>query len=163
LETGCRFGELARLVVSDFNPDVGVLAINRSKTNRARHVVLTDEGVAFFRSLCGGRSGGGLLLKRSDGDPWRHTNQARPMAAAVARAKIAPRISVHGLRHSYASLSVMAGVPLMVLARNLGHTTTRMVERHYGHLSESFVAAEIRRGAPRFGAVEASNVEPLNL
>jgi integrase len=85
---------------------------------------------------------------------------ARPMAAAVARAKIAPRISFHGLRHTYASLSVMAGMPLMVLGRNLGHSDTRMCEKHYGHLSESYVAAEVRRGAPQFG-VEPMNVEPL--
>jgi integrase len=65
LETGCRFGELARLVVTDFNSDVGALAIRKSKTNRARHVVLTDEGVAFFRALTAGRSGGDLMLTRA--------------------------------------------------------------------------------------------------
>src|SRR5262249_40161036 len=112
LETGCRFGELARLVVADFNPDVGTVAVTRSKTNRRRHVVLTDDGVAFFRSLCIGRSGDERMLLRDDGGEWRHTNQARPMAAAVARAKIAPRISFHGLRHTYASLAIMNGVPL---------------------------------------------------
>ena len=39
------------------------------------------------------------------------------MAAAVERAKIAPPISFHGLRHTYASLAVMDGVPLHVLSR----------------------------------------------
>jgi hypothetical protein len=57
----------------------------------------------------------------------------------------------------------MGGVPLMVVARNLGHTTTRMVERHYGHLSQSYVADEVRRGAPRFEVQPAGNVEPLRL
>ena len=162
LETGCRFGELARLVVSDFNPDVGAVAVRRSKTGRARHVILTDEGVEFFRAITAGRSGGDYMLITDDGGPWRHTTQSRPMAAAVERARIAPRISFHGLRHTYASLSIMNGVPLMVVARNLGHTTTRMVERHYGHLAEDYVAAEIRRGAPRFGAEPAGNVESLD-
>lgn len=44
----------------------------------------------------------------------------------------------------------MNGAPLMVVARNLGHADTRMVELHYGHLAPSFVADEIRRTAPRF-------------
>jgi integrase len=162
LETGCRFGELARLEVGDFNSDVGAIAVRRSKTGRSRHVILTAEGSEFFTAITAGRSGDELMLKRADGEPWRHSNQARPTAAAVARARIAPRISFHGLRHSYASLSIMAGVPLMVVARNLGHTTTRMVERHYGHLAEDYVAAEIRRGAPRFGAEPAGNVESLD-
>ena len=34
----------------------------------------------------------------------------------------------------------MGGMPLMVVARNLGHADTRMVERHYGHLAPSYVA-----------------------
>jgi hypothetical protein len=37
-----------------------------------------------------------------------------------------------------------------------------MVERHYGHLTESYVDAEIRRTAPEFGMVEPSTVTPLN-
>ena len=54
----------------------------------------------------------------------------------------------------------MNGVPLMVVAKNLGHVDTKMVERHYGHLAPSFVADAIRAGAPRFG-FEPSNVTPL--
>jgi hypothetical protein len=44
----------------------------------------------------------------------------------------------------------MNGVPLMVVAKNLGHADTRMVEKHYGHLAPSYVADAIRAGAPRF-------------
>jgi integrase len=69
----------------------------------------------------------------------------------VKRAKITPAISFHGLRHSWASLAVMAGVPLMIVSKNLGHSDTKMVEKHYGHLAPSYVADAIRAGAPRFG------------
>jgi integrase len=160
LETGCRFSELARLRVGDFAPDIGRLAVWKSKTGKPRHVVLTDEGVTFFEQICTGRSGDELMLLRDDGSPWKYSNVSWPMAAAVARATIAPRITFHGLRHTCASLAIMGGVSLMVVAKNLGHTTTRMVERHYGHLAESYITAEIRRGAARFG-LAASNVEPL--
>jgi hypothetical protein len=51
----------------------------------------------------------------------------------------------------------MAGAPLLVVAKNLGHSDTRMVEKHYGHLSSDYVTSEIRRAAPRFG-LEPSNV-----
>ena len=33
----------------------------------------------------------------------------------------------------------------------LGHSDTRMVEKHYGHLAPSYIADAIRAGAPRFG------------
>jgi integrase len=43
------------------------------------------------------------------------------MTEAVKRAKIKPTISFHGLRHTWASHAVMNEMPLMVVARNLGH------------------------------------------
>jgi len=48
----------------------------------------------------------------------------------------------------------------MVLAKNLGHVDTRMVEKHYGHLSDSFIADQVRKHAPRFGKV-SSNLRSL--
>ena len=80
------------------------------------------------------------------------------MRRAVERAKIKPAISIHALRHTYASLSAMNGVPLLVLAKNLGHRDTRMCERHYAHLAPSHVADEIRKGAPQFGFKPARRV-----
>ena len=79
---------------------------------------------------------------------WQHIGAVR---AACERAGITPPINFHALRHTWASLAVMAGMPLMVVARNLGHSSTRMVEAHYGHLAPSYVADEIRRSAPQFG------------
>jgi hypothetical protein len=55
----------------------------------------------------------------------------------------------------------MNGVPLMVVAKNLGHVDTRMVERHYGHLAPSFIADAIRAGAPRFGGASETTVVSL--
>ena len=83
------------------------------------------------------------------------------MAEAVARAKITPAITFHGLRHTWASLAAMNGVPLMVVAKNLGHVDTRMVERHYGHLAPSFIADAIRAGAPRFAGASETTVVPM--
>ena len=162
LETGMRYGELCRLEVSDFSPSGGTVAVRRSKTGRPRHVVLTAEGAEFFRRVCAGRLGSAPMFLRGDGMPWARSNQGRFMAAANARAKVEPPITFHGLRHTWASLAVMNGTPLMVVARNLGHVDTKQVERHYGHLSESYVFSAIRAGAPRFGIDDTSNVEPFS-
>ena len=151
LQTGCRYGELIRLQVHDFNADAGTVAIRKSKTGKVRHVVLTDEGAAFFRGHCAGRAGNELMFQHGDGRGWERSEQARPMIEAVGRARIKPTITFHGLRHTWASLAAMNGVPLMVVARNLGHADTRMVEKHYGHLAPSYVAEAIRAGAPKFG------------
>ena len=157
LLTGCRFGELAALQVRDFNADAGTLHIRTSKTGRGRHVVLHDEGNEFFGKLADGRAGVELLLRKADGNPWGKSNQTRPMAEACTQAGIQPPANFHALRHTYASHAVMAGAPLLVVAKNLGHTDTRMVEKHYGHLSQSYIAEAIRAAAPRFG-----NMEPMH-
>ena len=137
------------MMVADFHSDSGTVAIGRSKSGKPRHVFLTAEGVAFFRQLCAGRAGAEVMLRMPNGNAWKKAEQARPMAAAVRRAKITPPISFHGLRHTYASLAVMGGVPLHVLAKNLGHVDTRMVERVYGHLEDSYVREAIRGGVGR--------------
>jgi integrase len=178
LASGARYGELAALRVSDFNPDSGTLHVRTSKGGKGRHIVLNDEGVALFRQLTAGRIGHELMFRNEgrisraieqermrlqkaglpadavpvqDKGDWRASEQARPMAEACERARIKPAASFHVLRHTWASLAVMNGMPLMVVGRNLGHADTRMVERHYGHLAPSYIADAVRAAAPRFG------------
>lgn len=160
LLTGCRFGELAALAVSDFNPDSGTLHIRTSKSGKGRHVVLTDEGAEFFRGLAAGRAGSERMLPKADGGRWLKSHQSRPMREACNRARIEPPASFHTLRHTCASLTIMGGAPLMVVARNLGHADTRMVEKHYGHMAPSYVADAIRAAAPRFGIGAGRSVVP---
>jgi integrase len=163
LLTGCRFGELATLQVRDFNPDAGTLHIRTSKSGKGRHVVLNDEGIKFFGVITARRAGIELMLRKADGDRWGKSNQARPMREACARANIDPPANFHALRHTYASHAAMAGAPLLVVAKNLGHADTRMVEKHYGHHSQSYFAEAIRKAAPRFGVPkeEEGKVTPL--
>ena len=130
LMTGMRHGELVRLRVHDFDAAAGAVRVRQSKTGRSRHVFLTAEGVALFRQWAAGRGGGERLLLKHAGAPWHSNGQARPMLRACRRAKIDPPINFHQLRHSYASLAIMAGAPLLVVAKNLGHVDVRMVTAH---------------------------------
>lgn len=83
--------------------------------------------------------------------PWGQSHQTRMMATACRAASIKPPISFHGLRHTYASLATQSGMALIALARNLGHADTRMVEKHYGHLSDQYMRDQVARFAPTFG------------
>ena len=158
LETGARYGELMALRVSDFNQDSRTIAVRQSKSGKPRHIVLTEEGADFCRGITAGRDGEAFLFTKEDGEPWKPSHQKEPMADANERGKITPPINFHGLRHTWASHAVMNGVPLIVVAKNLGHSDTRMVEKHYGHLAPSYVADAIRAGAPRFGNEEPATV-----
>lgn len=161
LFTGCRYGELTRLSVSDFNPDAGTVAVQETKSGVPRHVVLGEEGQAFFDAITAGRAGNSPVFERSNGGRWGKSHQTRPLLEACKRAKITPAASFHILRHTYASHLVMNGAPLQVAAHNLGHSDTRMVDKHYAHLQPSYVADAIRAAAPKLGIATPGKVVRL--
>jgi integrase len=161
LQTGARYSELCRLRVHDFNPDSGTVSISKSKSGRPRHIDTTEEGEKFFGRLCLGRAGNELMLMKAKGEAWGRTDQIKRMAMVVEIAKISPAINFHGLRHTFASLSLMGGVPLQVVSQALGHADTRMAEKFYGHLAPSHKRDAIRAHAPRFGIVQDKKIRPL--
>jgi integrase len=83
------------------------------------------------------------------------------MRAACVAAQIAPAISFHDLRHTYGSRLAMKGVPMGVIAAQLGHADTRMTERHYAHLAPNYVADTVRAAFGNLGIVPPSTVVPL--
>lgn len=159
LTTGCRYGELCALEVRDFAH--GKIYIRKSKSGKPRDVELNPEGAAFFEQLTAGREASALMFQRADGGPWKTAAQGKPMRDACRRAKIVPAVGFHQLRHTWASLAVMNEMPLMVVARNLGHANTLMVEKHYGHLHDDYVKKAIRAAAPTFGFVRDKKLAVL--
>jgi integrase len=161
LLTGCRYGEITAMTGEDFNSDAGTVRVRTSKSGKPRHVVLTQEGRDFVAGLAAGKPGNARLFLRANGKPWGKSEQQRPLAAACDGARIEPAVSFHGLRHTYASRLAMRGVPLAVIAAQLGHSDTRMVEKHYGHMSPSYLAETVRAAFGSLGLVQPSNVVPI--
>jgi integrase len=147
LMTGARFGELARLRVSDFDPTNGSIFIAKSKSGKPRHVPLTAGGIALFKSLAVDRASNEHLLTRENGKAWKAREYSDEYRSAVASAGL-EKMTFHELRHSYASTMVRAGAGLIIVAEALGHSDVRMVTKHYAHLAPSFVAETVRRTAP---------------
>jgi integrase len=158
LVTGCRYGELTRMCVSDFNAEAGAISVRISKADKPRHVVLADEGRALFEQLTAGRTPRDLIFQREDGAAWGASHQQRPLEEASKAAKLDPAATFHILRHSYASVLAFKGVPMRVIADQLGHADTRMTERHYAHLAPSYVADTVRAALPGLGIIDETNV-----
>jgi integrase len=162
LVSGCRYGELTRMRVHDFNADARTITVRESKSGKSRHVFLTDEGAALFGQLTAGKSGRDLIFAHSDGRPWGPSHQQYPLDVASKRAKIEPAATFHILRHSYASSLAMRGVQMPVIGAQLGHAPgSPITARHYAHLAPSYVADTIRAALPALGIVEETNVTPL--
>jgi integrase len=161
LYTGCRYAELSRLKYEDYNDDSGTLSVRLSK-GKNRHVVLTDEGKDAFRRWTKDIPPGERIFLRRDGRAWGTSHQQRPLDEASDRAVIVPAVNFHVLRHTHASFLAMAGTPMAVIARQLGHADTRMTEKHYAHLAPNYVAQTIRENFPILGLANAPQVISLS-
>lgn len=147
LFTGARYGELRVMRVGDFFPQSAAIRLGDSKSGSPRTIPLTLEGRDFLLALTQGRDPGELLFQRADGLPWGKSHTFRPLRIACEQAGV-KRIAFHELRHTFASQLIMAGTQLLAVAKALGHRDTRMVEKHYGHLTADWVGDQIRRHAP---------------
>jgi len=143
LYTGCRVGELGNLIVDDVGKQGFGIRVSAFKRSPARFVFVPDEGMAFFLSKCDGKGGQECVLRSDMGKPWRNQHQ-RLFKRAVCQASLPRELVFHGLRHTYASDLIRSGVPLDVVARQLGHANSMTVSNTYGHLAEHFRESQIR-------------------
>ncbi len=158
LLTGCRYGEIAAFRVADLDQSASTITVRTAKSGKARHVVLNEDGKLLFERHVAGKPGGALIFAKPDAQPWGKSQQHRRLREACEQAGISPPASFHILRHTYATMLLRGGAPLAVIASNLGHSDTRMTERHYAHLAPGHVADAVRAAMPRLGIVEPTNV-----
>ena len=67
------------------------------------------------------------------GTPYRPDNLQRVHLAVLQRADIR-RLSIHSLRHTYASLAAASGMKIEVLSKVLGHESPAFTMAQYRHL-----------------------------
>jgi integrase len=177
--TGMRRGELAGLRWDDVDLDAGEVYVVQTRTyvgEREAHVgppkstrgarpIALDAGtLALLRRLQERQrserqewgpawTDTGLVFTWQDGRPMRpdyFTDHFRRLAAQAGL----PRIRLHGLRHSNASLALEAGVPLKVVSERLGHSTTHFTADVYMHVTRtaSRAAADAIGNLLRLGA-----------
>jgi integrase len=183
LLTGCRYGELARLQCKDYDRNAQTIFIAESKSGKPRHIMLSPEGVALFDELTAkGQSPDDLVFLRNivrsqtrdakgkfdntsqdyKTGAWGTDHQHRFMVAACKAAGL-EYISFHELRHTYASMLVSKGLIMPIIAEQLGHSDSRMVEKHYGHLVPSYKADMFKAAMPTLGIVEPAKIQKLKI
>lgn len=139
--TGCRYGELIALRVSDFDADKGTLEVRHSKTGE-RTMLLSSAAVAFFTAQSKGKLPRAPMFTTAEGTPWEKSMQHRRMRAATPiRALV-----FYSLRHHALSRQLAAGIPAALVAKNAG-TSEAMLRAHYHKL--------IPEDRKMFDAVEA--------
>jgi len=135
LNTGLRSSELVYLRWKDVDLDKREITVHsrddwQSKSGKSRTIAINDRLFGFLKKYKHKRSE--YVFCTRDGRPLTN-NLNRRFKNAAKRAGLSG-ISIHSLRHTFASHLVMAGVPLATASRLLGHSDikTTMI---YAHLS----------------------------
>jgi integrase len=119
--------------------------LGEPKTRSGRRIVPIDQGTVEL--LHGVRSAqqercaswgqpwdpAGLVFARPDGSMLRPDNVTAAFIRSVERAGV-PRIRLHDLRHTHASLALAAGVEMKVVSDRLGHSTMSITADLYTHV-----------------------------
>ena len=155
--TGMRRGEACGLRWEDVDLEKGRLSVRRAliphgdgvivsepKTARGRRSIALDPGTIEAPKAQAQRqladqedkrevwSDSGYVFTKESGEPLPPQMASRAFAQAAATAKL-PRIRLHDLRHTHASLALAAGINPKVISERLGHATVSITLDTYSH------------------------------
>ena len=151
--TGARKGEIVNLRWSEVDGDT--LALADSKTG-PRKVHLNPQARAVLDRQPRGDGTWVFPLPRRPGLPF--SSDLRLWQRARKEAGIED-VRLHDLRHNYASWAVMNGVPVPVVSRLLGHSSTRMTLR-YIHMDDRDIRAAAERIGEAMATLMAAGTDP---
>ena len=91
----------------------------------------------------------GLVFVHIDGSPLNPATVSRTFDRLVNVAKV-PRITLHGTRHTFATLALLEGIPAKVVAEIMGHSSTAVTLDTYSHVDAGMQADATSRVASLF-------------
>lgn len=131
---GLRIGEALRLKIDDIRKEEGLIYVSRSKGNKDRRVPLSPVMLRALRAYYNAYTPAKWLFEGQKGGAYSPRSAAQVLKRSVARAGIRTRVTLHTLRHSYATHLTQRGVNIQYLQEILGHNSPKTTML-YTHLS----------------------------
>jgi integrase len=155
--TGMRRGEVLGLRWKDVDIDTAHISVRQALVSVAYEIIVStpknhqarvidlDSGTAqqlethrqrqqFERAEWGSDYlGQDLVFCKEDGTPMHPHTFSQAFGRLVAKTDL-PRIRLHDLRHTHATIALRAGVPVKVISERLGHETPAFTLKQYAHV-----------------------------
>jgi|SRR5688500_10668422 len=132
---GLRRSELLQLRITDVDSGRKLLIVRQSKGRKDRVVPLSEKIIATLREYYKTFKPKTWLFEgQKEGDPYSEKSLENVLKQAVAKTKIKKPVSLHWLRHSYATHLLESGTNLRYIQEILGHSSSRTTEI-YTHVS----------------------------
>lgn len=163
-ETGCRYSQAARIMIADLLPD-DMLNIPVSRKGRGEKAIASyplpiSAGLAArLRVAAGDRPVTEPLLLRTDGKPWRHSDETDRFADAVkAAGQDAERVFAYSLRHSWIINALLKNVPARLVAAN-ADTSLQQLEKTYSRYIRTGSDSVMRAALPNVERQQADVIQ----
>ncbi len=144
-KTGMRFSEALALTPEDFDFSKQVVSINKTwdykgqggflptkNKSSVRKVQLDWKTVMQFSQLVKDLPSDEPIFVKSNDKIYNST--VNGVLFRLCKKADIPTISIHGLRHTHASLLLYAGVSIASVARRLGHASMTTTQKTYLHI-----------------------------
>ena len=135
---GLRISEAVNLKISDINSETMRVYVRNSKGRKDRAIKLQPALLELLRKYyCAYKPKTYLFNGQGEkkGVKYSTTSISKVLQQAVSRAAISKHITVHTLRHSYATHLLENGTPLRVIQSLLGHKNSKTTEI-YTHVTD---------------------------
>jgi len=138
---GLRLGGATRLMINDIDSKRRVIHLRSAKGRKDRYTVLSSIALialrAYFKEF---RPAKWLFPGQTEGKPLARRTVQKIFENSVKRAGIVKKVTVHSLRHSFATHLLESGTDLRYIQELLGHKSSTTTEI-YTHVSKTRLIA----------------------
>lgn len=129
---GLRIGEALNLKIHDLDAQRGVLKILGGKGKKDRVVPYPDSLKPLLRKYYNKYKPKMYLFESPSGAKYSRTAAVNILKSALGKAKITQKVTLHTLRHSYATHLLESGTDIRYIQELLGHNSpkTTMIYTH---------------------------------
>jgi site-specific recombinase XerD len=129
---GLRIGESLSLKISDIDSDRNIVHIKNAKGNKDRIIAFPDSLRTMLRTYFKEYRPKIYLFEGINGGKYSNSSIGQVLRRTVKRTNIKKRITLHTLRHSFATHLLESGTDIRFIQEILGHNSpkTTMIYTH---------------------------------
>ena len=132
---GLRLSEAVKLKIADIDSKRKLIYIRNAKGNKDRTSILSKELILMLREYYKEYKPKVWLFENNIGEQYSTKSIQKIFYKALARSNIDKKVSVHTLRHSFATHLLEQGEDLRYIQKLLGHKSSQTTEI-YTHITQ---------------------------
>ncbi|WP_428742436.1 tyrosine-type recombinase/integrase [Tenacibaculum sp.] len=129
---GLRIGEAINLKITDIDSKRMLICVENSKGKKDRYTLLSPLFLVLVRQYYSVYKPKIFLFEGADGNKYSPTSAQKILSNAVRKTSISKKVTLHTLRHSFATHLLESGTDLRYIQELLGHGSpkTTMIYTH---------------------------------